>query len=124
MQFATAWLFHANRRRDAQTLLKRAGFGAFARIIVAADATGTRFAHATVQWGRKCENVMNIRGPKTEGNTALQDDSNPVDLLPRRGMRTVPEKPTLDMLTSGSMAGGVSVETAWNIWQAMLKMVP
>ena len=51
----------------------------------------------------------------------MRDDSGPVGLNPRRGTRTVPEKPTLDMLTSGSLAGGVSVETAWNIWQAMLK---
>jgi len=64
---------------------------------------------------------MNIRRPQTDGNAALQDDSDGVELLPRRGMRSVPEKPTLDMLTSGSLAGGVSVETAWNIWQAMLR---
>ena len=67
---------------------------------------------------------MNIRRPQTDGNTALQDDSDRNDLLPRPGIRTVPEKPTLDMLTSGSLAGGVSVETAWNIWQAMLKAAP
>ncbi len=67
---------------------------------------------------------MDIRRPQTDGNAALQDDPDPIDLLARRGMRTVPEKPTLDMLTSGSLAGGVSVETAWNIWQAMLKTAP
>jgi len=67
---------------------------------------------------------MNIRRPQTDGNAALQDDSDRVDVLPRRGTRMVPEKPTLDMLTSGSLAGGVSVETAWNIWQAMLKTAP
>jgi hypothetical protein len=77
-----------------------------------------------VKRGRKYVNDMNIRGPQTEGNTALRDDSDAVDLLPCRGTRNVPEKPTLDMLTSGSLAGGVSVETAWNIWQAMLKMAP
>jgi hypothetical protein len=67
---------------------------------------------------------MNIRRPQTDGNAALQDESDRIDLLPCRGTRTVPEKPTLDMLTSGSLAGGVSVEDAWNIWQAMLKMAP
>lgn len=41
--------------------------------------------------------------------------------MPRSGHRTVPEKPTTEMLAAGSMAGGVSVETAWNIYQAMLK---
>ena len=56
-----------------------------------------------------------------DGNTALRDESGDVDLAPCRGTRIVPEKPTMDMLTSGSLAGGVSVETAWNIWQAMLK---
>jgi hypothetical protein len=67
---------------------------------------------------------MNIRSPQTDGNAALQDDSDSIGLLPCRGTRTVPEKPTLDMLTSGSLAGGVSVETVWNIWQAMLKTAP
>lgn len=38
--------------------------------------------------------------------------------------RTVPEKPTLDMLAAGSSAGGVPVETVWNIWRAMLKAAP
>jgi len=54
----------------------------------------------------------------------LKDESDGADMVPCRGTRLVPEKPTLDMLTSGSLAGGVSVETAWNIWQAMLKAVP
>lgn len=67
---------------------------------------------------------MNMRRPQTDGNAALQDDPDTIGLASRRGMRTVPEKPTLDMLTSGSLAGGVSVETAWNIWQAMLKTAP
>lgn len=40
------------------------------------------------------------------------------------GLRSVPEKPTLEMLAAGSSAGHVSVETAWTIWQAMLKTTP
>lgn len=47
-----------------------------------------------------------------------------VDPMPRRGERTVPEKPTTEMLAAGSIAGGVSVETVWNIYQAMLKAAP
>lgn len=39
-------------------------------------------------------------------------------------LREVPEKPTLDMLAAGSRAGGVPVETVWNIWRAMLKAAP
>jgi len=67
---------------------------------------------------------MIIRRAQTEGNAALKDEPDRVDMVPCRGTRLVPEKPTLDMLTSGSLAGGVSVETAWNIWQAMLKAAP
>lgn len=68
--------------------------------------------------------TMNIHTPQTEGNVALRADSERIQMLPRRGMRNVPEKPTLDMLTSGSLAGGISVEAAWNVWQAMLKAAP
>lgn len=39
-------------------------------------------------------------------------------------LREVPEKPTLEMLASGSRVGGVPVETVWNIWRAMLKTAP
>ena len=52
---------------------------------------------------------------------ALPDNLGPVEPTPRRSDRTVPEKPTTDMLTAGSIAGGVSVEAAWDIYQAMLK---
>jgi hypothetical protein len=37
------------------------------------------------------------------------------------GRSTVPSKPTASMLASGARAGGVSVETAWKVYQAMLK---
>lgn len=33
----------------------------------------------------------------------------------------VPLKPTAAMLAAGSRAGGVSVEVAWKIYQAMIK---
>jgi hypothetical protein len=53
--------------------------------------------------------------------TTLHDNLVSVEPMPRRGVRTVPEKPTTEMLAAGSIAGGVSVEAAWNIYQAMLK---
>lgn len=34
---------------------------------------------------------------------------------------TVPLKPSAAMLANGARAGGVSVEVAWKIYQAMLK---
>lgn len=52
---------------------------------------------------------------------ALQNSLGSVEPKPRRSTRTVPEKPTTEMLAAGSIAGGVSVETAWDIYQAMLK---
>ncbi len=36
------------------------------------------------------------------------------------GLSAVPIKPTTEMLTAGARAGGVSVEVAWRIYQAML----
>ncbi|MBE9558880.1 MAG: hypothetical protein IMF08_18630 [Proteobacteria bacterium] len=52
---------------------------------------------------------------------ALHDNLGSVEPMPRRSDRKVPEKPTMEMLAAGSIAGGVSVEAAWNIYQAMLK---
>ena len=36
----------------------------------------------------------------------------------------VPVKPSLDMLTAGSSAGGVSVQKAWEIYMAMVRKSP
>ncbi len=47
-----------------------------------------------------------------------------VEALANARTRAVPEKPTLEMLAAGSRAGGVSVGTAWEIYQAMLKTAP
>ncbi|WP_207486133.1 hypothetical protein [Arenibaculum pallidiluteum] len=41
--------------------------------------------------------------------------------LGKAGLAAVPVKPSVAMLTAGARAGGVSVETAWKIYQAMLK---
>lgn len=64
---------------------------------------------------------MNIRRSNIVAATSFHDNLGSVEPLPRRSERTVPEKPTTEMLAAGSIAGGVSVEAAWNIYQAMLK---
>jgi len=56
--------------------------------------------------------------------TAIPEYPEPVEAPRQRAGRAVPEKPTLEMLAAGSAAGGVSVEAAWNIYQAMLKAAP
>ena len=53
----------------------------------------------------------------------LHDNLAAIEAIPRSRSRLVPEKPTTEMLAAGSIAGGVSVEAAWNIYQAMLKTV-
>jgi hypothetical protein len=40
---------------------------------------------------------------------------------PDSGAARMPSKPSAAMLASGARAGGVSVETAWKVYQAMLK---
>lgn len=67
---------------------------------------------------------MIVRRQNTDRDSAQLSDLDRIELLPRRDLRQVPEKPSMEMLTAGSLAGGVSVETAWNIWQAMLKTSP
>ena len=67
---------------------------------------------------------MNIRRSNMAIAATVADYPEPVEAIPQRAGRTVPEKPTLEMLAAGSAAGGVSVEAAWNIYQAMLKAAP
>ncbi len=67
---------------------------------------------------------MIVHRQNTDRDSAQRCDVDRIELLPRRDLREVPEKPSMEMLTAGSLAGGVSVETAWNIWQAMLKSSP
>ena len=64
---------------------------------------------------------MSIRRSNIATAAALHDNLGSVEPMPRRSDRMVPEKPTMAMLTAGSIAGGVSVEVAWNMYQAMLK---
>lgn len=44
-----------------------------------------------------------------------------VSALGEAGLTAVPVKPSVAMLTAGARAGGVSVETVWRIYQAMLR---
>ncbi|MDH5410299.1 MAG: hypothetical protein OEY16_02835 [Alphaproteobacteria bacterium] len=64
---------------------------------------------------------MSIRRSNIVDATALHDNLGSVEPMIRRSDRKVPEKPTTEMLAAGSTAGGVSVEAAWDIYQAMLK---
>jgi hypothetical protein len=58
-------------------------------------------------------------------NTALlESESNTIDPSPMLDQLHVPTKPSLDMLTAGSRAGGVSVQKAWEIYMAMLRNMP
>ncbi|MGL4965921.1 MAG: hypothetical protein ACRC67_32165 [Inquilinus sp.] len=38
------------------------------------------------------------------------------------GISTVPTKPTAGMLAAGARAGGVTVEVAWRVFQAMVNV--
>ncbi len=67
---------------------------------------------------------MSIRTLRPTGSVALLGALDTVEALASAGTRAVPEKPTLEMLAAGSRAGAVSVETVWDIYQAMLKTAP
>lgn len=58
-------------------------------------------------------------------NTALIDlDARVTEAAETPDKISVPAKPSLDMLTAGSRAGGVSVKKAWEIYMAMLRCAP
>lgn len=65
---------------------------------------------------------MTIDLPSADG-TAQQFDQgfDVIAALAEAGLSTVPAKPTAAMLADGARAGGVSVETAWRVYQAMLR---
>jgi hypothetical protein len=55
-------------------------------------------------------------------NPALLDsDSGALHTTPLLDQIAVPTKPSLDMLTAGSRAGGISVQKTWKIYMAMLR---
>lgn len=45
---------------------------------------------------------------------------NVVEAMGDAGLTAVPLKPSAAMLAAGARAGGVTVETAWKIYQAMI----
>lgn len=58
-------------------------------------------------------------------NTARFDsEADPFSALAVLDHTAVPTKPSLNMLTAGSRAGGVSVQKAWEIYMAMLRSMP
>lgn len=56
--------------------------------------------------------------------TLLESDAGGLHTGPLLDQVSVPTKPSLDMLTAGSRAGGVSVQKAWEIYMAMLRSMP
>ncbi|MFM2042503.1 MAG: hypothetical protein RLY86_1079 [Pseudomonadota bacterium] len=44
-----------------------------------------------------------------------------VENLGSHGLTSVPVKPSRDMLLAGANAGGISVQTAWQVYTAMLR---
>ena len=70
---------------------------------------------------RECNLRMSISRSNIATAAKLHDNPRVIEAVPRSGSRLVPEKPTTEMLAAGSIAGGVSVEAVWNIYQAMLR---
>lgn len=64
---------------------------------------------------------MSIRRPDMATSAEFKGNVGAIEPIVRRDGQNVPEKPTTEMLAAGSLAGGVSVETAWNIYRAMLR---
>ena len=56
----------------------------------------------------------------TDDEATLRAALRAVSGLGEVGLCTVPAKPSADMLAAGARAGGVSVEIAWKVYQAMV----
>ena len=58
-------------------------------------------------------------------NPVLMESANDsLETVPMSDHVRVPVKPSLDMLTAGSSAGGVSVQRAWDIYMAIVRKSP
>ncbi|MFM2041758.1 MAG: hypothetical protein RLY86_334 [Pseudomonadota bacterium] len=44
-----------------------------------------------------------------------------VETMGNHGLTAVPVKPSRDMVLAGARAGGISVETAWQVYTAMIR---
>lgn len=56
----------------------------------------------------------------TDARTMQSALNTPIGVLCDPSQTAVPLKPSAAMLAAGSRAGGVSVEIAWKIYQAMI----
>ncbi len=56
--------------------------------------------------------------------STMESGSDSLDTMHFSDHIRVPPKPSLNMLTAGSSAGGVSVQRAWEIYMAMLRSLP
>ena len=58
-------------------------------------------------------------------NPALMESANDsLETVPMSDHVRVPAKPSLDILTAGCSAGGVSFQKAWEIYMAMVRKSP
>lgn len=67
---------------------------------------------------------MNLHQSNIAAIGNARKNIDPFKTAAPRSCRKVPEKPTTEMLAAGSLAGEVSVKTAWEIYRAMLKAAP
>jgi hypothetical protein len=67
-------------------------------------------------------NAIALHMPKTSQphDNALNASVTAMGALCEPGHTAVPLKPSATMLAAGARAGGVSVEIAWKIYQAMI----
>lgn len=66
------------------------------------------------------QQTTNVAGRATTGAEPLHYALDVVEAMGSAGLVAVPVKPTTDMLTAGARAGGVSIETVWKIYRAMI----
>ncbi|HET8729309.1 MAG TPA: hypothetical protein VFO41_17545 [Alphaproteobacteria bacterium] len=58
---------------------------------------------------------------KNRNDRIIPSGSTANDAATESGVTIVPSKPTAAMLAAGARAGGVTVETAWKVYQAMIR---
>ncbi|PWC34186.1 hypothetical protein [Azospirillum sp. TSO35-2] len=67
--------------------------------------------------------AMTLLKNSQSGDTSLGASVSAMGALCEPGQTAVPLKPSATMLAAGARAGGVSVEVAWKIYQAMIHHV-
>ncbi|ACJ00231.1 hypothetical protein [Rhodospirillum centenum] len=66
-------------------------------------------------------NSSTLENIRPEMSETLRNALDTVEQMGMYGLTAVPVKPTAEMLLAGARAGGIGVETAWAVYQAMLK---